>query len=138
MKKFRLLEVIGSSSGIYIYTSDSQTINVLLRELKKFIPQFKVDWKEGLEKGQIKGCFVYMLRGKNDQVESWLLDKLCEYGWEPYAIYETVDRMGMRYPARCFRQGVESQPQVIDLQAVSENPAKPFNMDDVIEYIASN
>ena len=128
MKQYKLLEVYATTSGIYIESSDSQTMNVLLRELKRTISFFQVEWKEGLEKGKVKGCFIYMLRGKNEQVEAWIIDKLCEYGWEPYAIYETVDHMGTHHPAHCFRQTISP----------ITTGSKPFDIDDVMEYIATN
>lgn len=128
MKKYKLLKLYATTSGIYIESGDSQTINLLLRELKKMISLFQIEWKEGLEKDQVRGCFIYMLRGKNEQVEAWLVDKLCEYGWEPYAVYETVDNMGTHHPAHCFRQ----------VSNITPLEAKPFEVDDMMDYMPSN
>jgi len=108
-KTYQIFDVM-EDGRIHIQTTDRETLKELFEELRSHIPTAKVDtfFGEFPKKGE-GGIYaeIHNLAGKDLTVAWWLMRRLGEKSWEPFAVYpyvsggETSTSSKIHY---CFRK----------------------------------
>lgn len=104
MKTYKLLE-IWLDSGIKIRTGETQVFEWLRTELEKHLPfSFRFD----IDRFSKYSCHIHKLQDKDYEIMWWIMKRLGESSWEPFAVYNTSGGTSNTYRYYCFRQEVES------------------------------
>ena len=90
MKKYQiaLMNNPGWETKVHLITTDLQLFEEFLAEIKKSFPKSRISIHGDYPSGQGYACYVEQLSGKDWQVSLWLLNHLCNNGWEPFAVEE--------------------------------------------------
>lgn len=77
---------IGEEDGVFIFSTDSATIDWLITEIQKRDPGSKSKNQKHDQDGSLFYSAVKLSRGQDSYAMKWLLERLlCEQGWEPYS-----------------------------------------------------
>jgi len=91
MKKYHLAWVgLPQTGDARLGSTDTDLIKWFLDELKKIAPNYQYRTDSLNRAFDLDGnqtyCEVYMLDGKDTQIEYWLLQELLKMGWEPFSV----------------------------------------------------
>ncbi|GEM_PF-3478810 len=98
MKKYKLITIfLNSSNRVEIHSTDSQTISWLITEVKELIPTCVAIYSRKLpSSNDLCLCALEQLQNQDGAVPWFMMKKLCEHGWEPFAHYGS-DGYSFRY-----------------------------------------
>ena len=65
-------------------STDTEMLERLLVELKKFILSYRVAWTGEFLTGGIRDFAINHLKGKDAEVAFRIIKQLCSEGWEPF------------------------------------------------------
>ncbi len=91
-KTYHIFEVM-ERGRVWIRTTDPETLEEIIEELKTIIPGAKIDLHHQEFPEKTRGgvfCAVHNLNGKDDNVALWVMRRLGEKSWEPFAVYPNV------------------------------------------------
>ena len=72
---------------VEMYSTDPQVINWILSELKKIIPTFSFTRKSTTDfSGKAFEFRIDQLQNKDYIVGMWIIQQLCQNGWEPFGV----------------------------------------------------
>ena len=86
-------KITWSGTGVYIQTTHRPVVIDLIRELMEALPSLSATYTRFLDEGTPHPMDVYRrsteirlskLDGRDESVAFWLLQKLCNLGWEPF------------------------------------------------------
>lgn len=93
MTRYKLLELY-IKPDVTFYTTDPTTIDWLLAELRHYIPTYGLSAAKKattLHTGKLYSVQLDRLRGRDMDVGWWIITRLCEEGWEPFAISQRTE-----------------------------------------------
>jgi len=76
---------------VELYSTDPQVVETILGELKTIIGTYGFMRKTEDFSGRVFDCCLHHLHGKDYEVGMWIVQQLCERGWEPFAASDTED-----------------------------------------------
>ena len=96
MKKYKIAIMEHPMYGtVKLFTTDEDLFKWFLAEIKKRFPSCNI-MKYPYKSGNEFYCTVDQLSRKDQEVNYWLLNHLCNNGWEPFAI-DQGGRYHLRY-----------------------------------------
>jgi len=90
VKKCGYARVWWSTSGVWLYCTESGVVDWILSELRKIVPTLKVSIAE-LPSGDPYFWAISRLKGQDTIIGYWVIKQLCEQGWEPFAVQSDQD-----------------------------------------------
>jgi hypothetical protein len=75
-----------ASGEVFFESTDSELVKWFLAELKKLVSSYKIAISESDLLGNPIACRIGNLSGKDSAIATWLIQQLCEKGWEPFGI----------------------------------------------------
>jgi hypothetical protein len=84
VKHYKYIHIWSSSDEIRVQCTDSQTIQVLIRAIKRTYPDSHIESRDDLT----DQVYIVKISGlepedRHNQIAWWLFKMLCEQGWEP-------------------------------------------------------
>jgi hypothetical protein len=77
MNIYGFAQLRASTSGVVFYCTDSTTLENILTELQKIIPDHKIAWKSTLLSGETYGYLISNLHNKDGDVSFWIAKQPC-------------------------------------------------------------
>jgi len=90
MKSYKYLRICtggGYTGGIQLVSTDSQVLDWIFAEVRKFFPGCAVRNKKELPSGETFACNIHRLKDRDWEVCWWIIKQLCLQGWEPFAFH---------------------------------------------------
>ena len=84
MESYAYTEIDATGSGIWLCSTDSESLERILTELRKSIPSLESRESSLLSSEDVYLLSLKRLQGQDVRVAFWILKQLCQQGWEPY------------------------------------------------------
>jgi hypothetical protein len=95
MKAYKYLSIStrvrGYSVAIWLESTDSQVLNWILAEVRKFYPSSWMKQRDKLPSGEVYSVEISKLKDDDCAVHWWIVKQLCLQGWEPFAAPDVHD-----------------------------------------------
>jgi hypothetical protein len=91
-----------ASSKIWIISTNQQTLQSILSEIRKILPdgipgRFNIEEQKDIS-GQLTSYSLSNFNAKYPEIIYWILRWLCNQGWEPFAHNASINGSGIESP----------------------------------------
>ncbi len=88
MAGYRLMSIWSDGTGTRLWSTAPSVVDWFLAEVTRLVPKARVQ-EDVLPSGEPYNCGVTRLNGRDLGIMWWVMQQLCQNGWEPYALSET-------------------------------------------------
>lgn len=88
MKSYKYLSIY--ENAVVLKSSDPEILKWILDEVKKLVPRCQTRNEVSNSEGELYAFTIHQLKGQDQWIAYCILQKLCEQGWEPFAVSSYV------------------------------------------------
>ncbi len=84
MTTYKLLNIEANSAGVWVRSTDSDTLSWIADEVKRYMSSARSEILLSLRSNEVFGIRLSNLQNRDIEMAYWIMKQLCAKGWEPF------------------------------------------------------